>query len=113
MKYKVNKGKHKESCAPCIKGKAKRAEFKQQNPNRYAPLEAVSTETAGPLSEADISGNKYLQMIVDAGTGWTFGQPMKTKDEATYVLHEALATAGKATACMLSPSQNASQGWRK
>ena len=30
-------------------------------------------------------------MIVDAGTGWTFGQPMKAKSEAAEVIHKALA----------------------
>ena len=69
MKYLVNKGKNVRSCDHCITGKVKRSEFKQLSPNRYAPLDAVSTDTAGPLSEADVCGNKYLQMQVDAGTG--------------------------------------------
>lgn len=91
LKYIVNKGKQMESFDPCIKGKAKRAEFKHLSTNRHAPLDAFSTNTTGPLSEADIAGNKYLQMIFDAETGWTYVQPMKTKDEATKVIHKAIA----------------------
>ena len=45
-------------------------------------MDAVSTDTTGPISPADHNGNVYLQLIVDAATGHTQGFPMKKKSEA-------------------------------
>ena len=76
MKYIRSKTDATSTCPACIETQAKRALFKISETNRYAPLEAVSSDTTGPLSQADICGNKYLQLIVDAGTGWTTGEAM-------------------------------------
>ena len=45
-------------------------------------LDAVSTDTSGPISPVDYDGNAYLQLIVDAATGHTQGFPLKKKSEA-------------------------------
>lgn len=55
---------------------SKKGGFPVRLKNSYAPLEAVSSDTTGPLSEAFICGNKYLQLIADAAIGWTTGEPM-------------------------------------
>ena len=51
----------------------------------------MSSDTTGPLGQADICGNKYLQLIVDAGTGWTTGEDMQIKAYASDVILRALA----------------------
>ena len=86
-----SKTDEKNTCPACIETQAKIAPFKGSETNRYASLEAVSSVTTGPLSQADICGNKYLQLIVDAGTGWTTGEAMQTKASASDVILRALA----------------------
>eukprot|EP00173_Palmaria_palmata_P001670 Plantae.Rhodophyta-Palmaria_palmata.ctg1959.p1 GENE.Plantae.Rhodophyta-Palmaria_palmata.ctg1959~~Plantae.Rhodophyta-Palmaria_palmata.ctg1959.p1 ORF type:complete len:124 (-),score=1.12 Plantae.Rhodophyta-Palmaria_palmata.ctg1959:237-608(-) len=79
------------SCTACIEGKAKRRSFRNTSGNRYAPLEAMSIDTTGPLSEEDVHGNRYLQLLCDAGTGFLMGEPMKHKSSASNVIVRALA----------------------
>lgn len=69
-------------CVPCVLGNAKRAPFPTNPAPPLQPLEAVSTDTTGPITPADIDGNRYLQIIVDAATGHTTGWPMKQKIDA-------------------------------
>lgn len=59
--------------------------------NRYAPLQAVSLDTAGLISQKDVSGNRYLQLIADKGTCRMDGAPMKPKSEASDAIHKSLA----------------------
>lgn len=79
------------SCDSCIAGKSKRKPFVNLSGNRYAPLEAVSSDTTGPISQQDLDGNKYLQLIADKGTGYLAGEPMKAKSGASSAIHKALA----------------------
>ena len=69
-------------CVPCVLGKSKRAPFPSNNPPPLSPLDAVSTDTTGPITPTDIDGNRYLQIIVDAASGHTTGWPLKKKSEA-------------------------------
>ena len=79
------------SCEACILGKAKRKPFLNMSNNRYEPLEAVSSDTTGPIAQSDIDGNRFLQLIADAGTGHLSGEAMKTKGGAANVIIKALA----------------------
>lgn len=45
-------------------------------------LDAVSTDTAVPITPVDLDGTAYLQLIVDSATGHTQLFPMKKKSEA-------------------------------
>lgn len=69
-------------CVPCASGKAKRAPFPNETTAPRLPLEAVSTETTGPIDPPDLDGNRYLQLIVDAVTGHTTGRLLQKKSEA-------------------------------
>lgn len=73
---------HKTSCPPCSTGKATRAPFKQDHQNMYALLEALSTDTTEPIAPCDSDGNKFIELLVDACTGWTNVQVMKEKSGA-------------------------------
>lgn len=70
------------SCQPFTEGKKNRALFKQLRQNRYALLDAVSSDTTGPITSTDKGGNKFVQILVDACTGWSDVQLMKKKSEA-------------------------------
>lgn len=75
-----------QPCIPCIVGKSKRAPFPPNYSPPTQPLDAISTDTTGPITPSDMDGNRYLQIIVDGATGHTSGQPMKRKSEATQAI---------------------------
>ena len=54
------------------------------------PLDAVSTDTTGPINPPDPDGNRYLQLIVEAATGHTQGALMKRKSEASEAILAAI-----------------------
>lgn len=72
-------------------GNYKRKLFINISNNRYATLEAVSSDTIGPISTQGLSENTYLQLISDHGTTSLVGAPMKKKGEAFDTIHKALA----------------------
>lgn len=56
-----------------------------------ALLEAVSSDTKGPIIPADPEGNKFIQILVDACSGWTDIQMMHKKSEAGEALMKSLS----------------------
>lgn len=79
------------SCGACITGKARRNPFVNKSKIRYAPLEEVSLNTTGPISQADISENKNLQLLADAGSGYLSGITTKTNGGVSEAIFDALA----------------------
>eukprot|EP00173_Palmaria_palmata_P000189 Plantae.Rhodophyta-Palmaria_palmata.ctg10909.p1 GENE.Plantae.Rhodophyta-Palmaria_palmata.ctg10909~~Plantae.Rhodophyta-Palmaria_palmata.ctg10909.p1 ORF type:complete len:318 (-),score=-12.26 Plantae.Rhodophyta-Palmaria_palmata.ctg10909:264-1187(-) len=79
------------SCDACIVGKSRRKPFVNLSHNRYAPLASVSSDTTGPLLQTEIDGNRYLQLLADAGTRHLSGVAMKTKSGASSAIIRALA----------------------
>lgn len=79
---KLSNTPHHKSRPPCTQGKETRAPFKQEQQNRYALLEAVSSDTTGLITPADPDGNKFVQILVDAYSGWTDVQLMNKKSGA-------------------------------
>lgn len=71
-------------------GKSRRKPFSNLSNNRYAPLNAISSDTSGPISQEDIDGNKFLQLIADAGTKYFFGAARKTKGGAANFIIKSL-----------------------
>lgn len=71
-----------KSCPPYSDGKAIRASFKQNKQNRYALLEAVSSDTEESVDTKDEDDNKYIQIIFDACTGRSDVQIMRNKGGA-------------------------------
>lgn len=86
-----SKGVPTASCSVCVDAQVKIKIFKEAPANGYAPLDSISSDTAGPISTADICGNKFLQLLVNAATGWTMGEPMQKKSGASDVIHKYLA----------------------
>eukprot|EP00173_Palmaria_palmata_P004335 Plantae.Rhodophyta-Palmaria_palmata.ctg5670.p1 GENE.Plantae.Rhodophyta-Palmaria_palmata.ctg5670~~Plantae.Rhodophyta-Palmaria_palmata.ctg5670.p1 ORF type:complete len:277 (+),score=-5.77 Plantae.Rhodophyta-Palmaria_palmata.ctg5670:508-1338(+) len=78
-------------CEACIIGKSKRRPFVNISTNRYTSLEAVSTDTTGPILQQDIDGNKYFQLLADAGTRHMTDMAMKNKGAVPGAIIKALA----------------------
>lgn len=79
-----------KSFPPCTQGKATRAPFKQEKQNRYALIEAVSSDTTGPITTADPDGNKFIHMLVDAYSGWTDVQLINKKSGSRDAIMKSL-----------------------
>lgn len=75
----------------CVAGKARRRPFVNLTQNRYAPLEAVSSDTTGPLTQEDSDGKTFLQLIKNAGFRYISGVAMKTKGGASNAIIKSLA----------------------
>lgn len=52
-------------CDACLIGKVKSRPLINNATNRYAPLDAVSSNTTGPISQEYKHGSKYLQLLFD------------------------------------------------
>lgn len=66
-----------QSCTPCVVENAKRKPFEVNTQRLSEELDAVSTDTTGPVAPAAIEGNVYFQLVVDASTGYTQKFPFK------------------------------------
>lgn len=62
--------------------KAKRKPFKVNNQGPREVLDAVSTDTTGITTPADIDGNVYLQLVVDEASRYTQRLPLTKKSDA-------------------------------
>lgn len=70
----------------CITGKANRQPFTDSGKIKYRPLDLIGTGTTRPITQPDKLGNKYLQIFVDAATGWATGHAMNTRSQAGAII---------------------------
>lgn len=93
IKFIIDHGDDESSVSyeACVTGKEKRRPFINKSASRYEPLDALSSGTIGPMTEEDIHGNKYLQLLYDSGKGFTMGELMKAKSSASNVIIRAWA----------------------
>lgn len=83
---------HKGRCLPCIVETSARAPFQAattQDPVTQ-PLDAISTDTSGPIIPKDPHGNRYLQLLVDSATDLMLGERLRHKSEATKAVGQRL-----------------------
>lgn len=64
-----------QSCEACTIGKAKRKPFGNGSTRKEQPLDAVETDTTGPIYPPDVDGNVFLQLVVDVASGHSKGFP--------------------------------------
>lgn len=57
----------------------------------YAILEAVSLDTTGPTKPKDVVGKQFVQVLVDACSGWTDVQSMAKNSAAGTIIMQSLA----------------------
>ncbi|GJR83495.1 retrovirus-related pol polyprotein from transposon TNT 1-94 [Tanacetum coccineum] len=79
-KFKYNKD---HLCLSCEQGKRKKASFPPKMvPSTESKLELLYMDLCGPMRVASINGKKYILVIVDDYSRYTWVYFLRTKDEA-------------------------------
>ncbi|KAI3769449.1 hypothetical protein L6452_00551 [Arctium lappa] len=80
-------------CAACEKGKMKRAPHKPNpEPSTNPPLELLHMDLCGPMRTQCLGGKKYILVIVDDYSRYTWVKFLRSKDETPDVLITFLKT---------------------
>ncbi|KAI3769842.1 hypothetical protein L6452_00956 [Arctium lappa] len=80
-------------CAACEKGKMKRAPHKPKpEPSTNALLELLHMDLCGPMRTQSLGGKKYILVIVDDYSRYTWVKFLRSKDETPDVLITFLKT---------------------
>ncbi|KAI3733787.1 hypothetical protein L6452_13243 [Arctium lappa] len=80
-------------CTACEKGKMKRAPHKPKpEPSTNAPLELLHMDLCGPMRTQSLGGKKYILVIVDDYSRYTWVKFLRSKDETPDVLITFLKT---------------------
>ncbi|KAI3746365.1 hypothetical protein L6452_08795 [Arctium lappa] len=80
-------------CAACEKGKMKRAPHKPNpEPSTNAPLELLHMDLCGPMRTQSLGGKKYILVIMDDYSRYTWVKFLRSKDETPDVLITFLKT---------------------
>ncbi|GKA23164.1 retrovirus-related pol polyprotein from transposon TNT 1-94 [Tanacetum coccineum] len=79
-KFKYNKD---HLCSACEQGKSKKASLPPKLvPSTESKLELIHMDLCGPMRVASINGKKYILVIVDDYSRYTWVYFLRTKDEA-------------------------------
>ncbi|KAI3747152.1 hypothetical protein L6452_09599 [Arctium lappa] len=74
-------------CAACEKGKMKRAAHKPKpEPSTSSPLELLHMDLCGPMRTQSLGGKKYVLVIVDDYSRYTWVKFLRSKDKTPEVL---------------------------
>nr|GEZ02753.1 retrovirus-related Pol polyprotein from transposon TNT 1-94 [Tanacetum cinerariifolium] len=80
-----------ELCSSCELSKAKRSSFKSKVvPSSKGRLNLLHMDLCGPMRVASINGKKYILVIVDGFSRYTWTLFLRSKDETPKVLKEFL-----------------------
>nr|GEU51921.1 retrovirus-related Pol polyprotein from transposon TNT 1-94 [Tanacetum cinerariifolium] len=80
-------------CSYCKLSKAKRSSFKSKVvPNSKGRLNLLHMDLCGPMRVASINGKKYILVIVDDYSRYTWTLFLRSKDETPEVLKDFLTT---------------------
>ncbi|GJX45510.1 retrovirus-related pol polyprotein from transposon TNT 1-94 [Tanacetum coccineum] len=80
LKFMYNKD---HLCSACEQGKSKKASLPPKLvTNPKSKLELLNTDLCGPMRVASINGKKYILVIVDDYSQYTWVYFLRTKDEA-------------------------------
>lgn len=66
-----------ETFPPCITGRSHTKPFPTNGTGEYKAFDSLGTYTTGPVTPPCEPGNKYVQNVLDAKTGWASGTAMK------------------------------------
>nr|GEX03819.1 hypothetical protein [Tanacetum cinerariifolium] len=78
-------------CSSCELGKAKRKSFQSKTtPSSKRRLQLIHMDLCGPIRVASINGNKYVLVIVDDYSRYTWTHFLRSKDETPKVLIDFL-----------------------
>ncbi|KAI3697709.1 hypothetical protein L6452_30806 [Arctium lappa] len=83
----------KHLCAACEKGKMKRATHKPKpEHSTSSPLELLHMDLCGPMRTQSINGKRYVLVIVDDYSRYTWVKFLRSKDETPEVIISFLRT---------------------
>ncbi|GKG00158.1 retrovirus-related pol polyprotein from transposon TNT 1-94, partial [Tanacetum coccineum] len=78
-------------CSSCEMSKAKRSSFKTKAaPSSKGRLNLLHMDLCGPMHVASINGKKYIMVIVDDYSRYTWTLFIRSKDETSEVLKDFL-----------------------
>ncbi|GJV87519.1 retrovirus-related pol polyprotein from transposon TNT 1-94 [Tanacetum coccineum] len=79
-------------CFACEQGKRKKATLQPKLvPSTHYKLELIHMDLCRPMSVESINGNKYILVIVDDYSGYTWVYFLRTKDEALEMIKKFIA----------------------
>nr|GEX61400.1 hypothetical protein [Tanacetum cinerariifolium] len=96
-------------CSSCELGKAKRKSFQSKiTPSSKRRLQLLHMNLCGPMRVASINGKKYVLIIVDDYSKYTWTHFLRSKDETPETLHAYFASEGilHQTFVARTPEQN-------
>ncbi|GJW11691.1 retrovirus-related pol polyprotein from transposon TNT 1-94 [Tanacetum coccineum] len=81
-------------CFTCERGKGKKASHPPKLvPSDHSKLEFLHMDLCGPMRVASINGKKYILMIVDAFSRYTWVYFLRSKDETPEIIKKFIAQA--------------------
>ncbi|GJZ17578.1 integrase, catalytic region, zinc finger, CCHC-type containing protein [Tanacetum coccineum] len=91
LKFKYGKD---HLCSACKRGKSKKASHPLKLvPSDYSKLELLHMDLCGPMRVASINGKKYILVIVDDYSGYTWVYFLHLKDETLKIIKKFIAQA--------------------
>ncbi|GKA36324.1 retrovirus-related pol polyprotein from transposon TNT 1-94 [Tanacetum coccineum] len=88
---KLHQLKMDQLCSSCEMSKAKRSSFKSKVvPSSKGRLNLIHMDLSGPMRVASINGKKYILVIVDDYSRYTWILFLRSKDETPEVLKDFL-----------------------
>lgn len=88
-----NKYEAEHMCPSCAVGKIKRVSHKsKKTPNSLAPLHLIHMDLCGPMKVRSRNGKKYILVIVDDYSRYTWVKFLASKDETTQTLIDFITT---------------------
>ncbi|GJS85604.1 retrovirus-related pol polyprotein from transposon TNT 1-94 [Tanacetum coccineum] len=81
-------------CSACERGKSKKASHPPKLiPSDYSKLELLHMDLCGPMRVASINGKKYILVIVDDFSRFTWVYFLRSKDETPEIIKKFIAQA--------------------
>ncbi|GJX99883.1 putative ribonuclease H-like domain-containing protein [Tanacetum coccineum] len=81
-------------CSACERGKSKKASHPPKLiPSNYSKLELLHMDLCGPMRVASVNGKKYILVIVDDFSRFTWVYFLRSKDETPEIIKKFIAQA--------------------
>ncbi|GKC54887.1 retrovirus-related pol polyprotein from transposon TNT 1-94, partial [Tanacetum coccineum] len=91
LKFKYGKD---HLCSACERGKSKKASHPPKLiPSDYSKLELLHMDLCGPMRVASVNGKKYILVIVDDFSRFTWVYFLRSKDETPEIIKKFIAQA--------------------
>ncbi|GKB95282.1 retrovirus-related pol polyprotein from transposon TNT 1-94 [Tanacetum coccineum] len=85
---------HHHLCSACERGKSKKASHPPKLiPSDYSKLELLHMDLCGPMRVASVNGKKYILVIVDDFSRFTWVYFLHSKDETPEIIKKFIAQA--------------------